>query len=289
MHYVIAVTAFSSCGANRADRAEVVVPPGILAAVPFQNRLDVAQGIFQVKLYNGTKQTFDVVGVQLLWDGLTTPVSNRANPLIAGDRLDYPVVLAPATCVGDGTVADMPDPQKAVVRVLLADGSEVQAPVFDVKYFARKLYLADCQRQFIATQVGIEWVNLHEATLDGRPVTEGSLRLTRLAGTGEVSVLLMSNTIIFMFTAPEAGDGPIAVLPRGRHTVEVPIRFVEGRCDSHAMAEASQPFAFAAALDLGDGVQLSYAVPVSVADQVPMRQRLEAGCTFLGKTVVLGG
>jgi len=28
----------------------------------------------------------------------------------------------------------MPGPQKAVVRVLLADGSEVLAPVFDVKH-----------------------------------------------------------------------------------------------------------------------------------------------------------
>ena len=229
-----------------------------------------------------------MVGVQLLWDGLTTPVSNRANPLIAGDRLDYPVLLAPATCAGDGTLADMPDPQKAVVRVLLADGSEVLAPVFDVKHFARKLYLADCQRQFIATQVDIEWADLHAATLDGRPVTEGSLRLTRLAGTGEITVLVISNTIVFDFAAPEAGDGPIAVLPRGRDVAEVPIRFVEGRCDTHAMAEASQPFAFASALDLGDGVQRPYALPIPVEDQVPMRARLEAGCAFLGKTVVVG-
>ena len=71
----------------------------------------------------------------------------------------------------------MPDPQQAVVRVLLADGSEVMAPVFDVKHFARKLYLADCQRQFIDTQVRVEWVDLREAALDGRPVTDGSLRL----------------------------------------------------------------------------------------------------------------
>ena len=44
------------------------------------------------------------------------------------------------------------------------------------------------------------------------------------------------------------------------------------------MAEASQPFAFASALDLGDGIQRSYALPIPLADQIPMRTRLEAAC-----------
>ena len=263
--------------------AEIVIPPGILAAMPFQNRLDVAQGIFQVKLYNGTDQRFDIVGVQLLWDGLTTPVSERQNPLIAGDRLDYPVTLAAATCVGDGAVEEMPDPQKAVVRILLADGNEVLAPVFDVKHFARRLYLEDCERQFIAKKVAIEWVDMHEATLDERPVTEGFLRLTRLAGTGEVTVFLVSNNILFTFVAPEAGDGPVAVLPAGEATASVPIRFQEGRCDAHAMSETSQPFLFQATLDLGDGDERSYAMPIPLDDQIPMRHRLEAACAILGE------
>ena len=263
--------------------AAIVIPPGILAAMPFQNRLDVAQGIFQVKLYNGTDQRFDIVGVQLLWDGLTTPVSERQNPLIAGDRLDYPVTLAAATCVGNGAVGDMPDPQQGVVRVLLADGGEVLAPVFDVKHFARRLYLEDCERQFIAKQVAIEWVDMHEATLDDRPVTEGFLRLTRLEGNGRVTVFLVSNNILFTFAAAEPGDGPVAVLPVGEQTVSVPIRFTEGRCDAHAMSETSQPFLFQATLDLGDDDERSYAMPIPLDDQIPMRHRLEAACAVLGE------
>ena len=170
---------------------EIVIPTGILAAMPFQNRLDVAQGIFQMKLFNGTDEDLPIVGVQLVWAGMTTPVSDRANILIASDRLDYPVPLAPARCAGDGTVADMPDPQEGYVRVLLADGRGLQAPVFDVLHFARKLYLTDCERQFIGTQVGVELVDLHEAILDGRPVTDGILRLTRLAGEGTVTIELI--------------------------------------------------------------------------------------------------
>jgi hypothetical protein len=264
-----------------------VIPPGILAAMPFQNRLDVAQGIFQMKLFNGTDETLPVVGVQLVWDGLTTPVSDRANVLIAGDRLDYPVQLAPATCAGDGTLADMPDPQRAHVRVLLADGSEVSAPVFDVLHFARKLYLQDCERQFIATQVAIEWIDLRAAVLDGRSVTEGSLRLTRLAGVGTVTIQLIRATIIFTFEAPAAVEGVVAVLPAGTDSVDVPVRFLEGRCDAHASSEVSQPFEFSATLDLGDGLLRTFALPIPKGDQVAMRSRVEQGCEYLGLTGAL--
>ncbi|MBI4882505.1 MAG: hypothetical protein HY826_00455 [Actinobacteria bacterium] len=267
---------------------EIVIPPGILAAMPFQNRLDVAQGIFQMKLYNGTEEALPVVGVQLVWEALTTPVSHRTNMLIAGDRLDFPVPLAAANCVGDGTIADMPDPHDGYVRVLLADGSEVHASVFDVLHFARKLYLQDCERQFIGSQVDIEWVDLHEAILDGRPVTEGSLRLTRLAGEGAVTIALIRATIIFTFVAPAAIDGVVAVLPEGLDAVDVPVRFTEGRCDAHASSEVSQPFEFSATLDLGDGRQRSFALPIPKGDQVAMRGRVEAGCEYLGKTGTLG-
>ena len=256
--------------------------------MPFQNRLDVAQGIFQMKMYNGTGVDFPIVGVQLVWAGMTTPVSDRTNMLIASDRLDYPVSLAPATCVGDGTIADMPDPNEAYVRVLLADGSELHAPVFDVLHFARRLYLTDCERQFIGTQVGIEWVDLHAAMLDSRPVTEGRLRLTRLAGEGTVTIELIRPTIIFTFKALDAVGNVVAVLPAGSAGVDVPVRFLEGRCDAHASSEVSQPFEFSATLDLGDGVQRTFALPIPKADQVAMRGRVEAGCEYLGLTGALG-
>jgi hypothetical protein len=262
----------------------IEIPPGILAAMPFQNRLDVAKGIFQMKMYNGTDDDLSIVGVQLVWDGLTTPVSDRANMLIAGDRLDYPVPLAAATCVGDGTIADMPDPNDAHVRVLLADGRELEAPVFDVLHFARRLYLTDCERQFIGTQVSIGWVDLHEAMLDGRPVTEGNLRLTRLAGEGAVTIKLIRTTIIFSFAVLGPASDVVAVLPADADSVDVPVRFLEGRCDAHASSEVSQPFQFSATLTLGDRVERTYALPIPIPDQVPMRHRYDDACAYLGTT-----
>jgi len=65
--------------------------------------------------------------------------------------------------------------------------------------------------------------------------------------------------------------------------VSVPIHFIEGRCDAHAMSETSQPFLFQATLDLGDGVERSFAMLIPLDDQIPMRHRLEAACAVLGE------
>lgn len=275
----------TACGdipAQEAAQITGTVPPGVLAAVPFQNRLDVAQGIFQMKLYNGTDRDLDVAGVQFVWDGLTTEVARRDNALIAGDRLDFPVPLAAAHCAGDGTEADMPALANAYVRVLLADGSEVRADVYDVKHFARALYLQDCERQRVAREVTIEWVDVQAAELDGRPITTATLRFTRGTGQGAVRLLLVTGTVLF------TPDSPALQLPADQDMAATQVRFLEGRCDSHALGEASQPFEFSLIIDLGDGVERPYALPIPAADQVAMRHRLEDACRQLGHTGVLG-
>ena len=260
------------------------MPSGVLAAVPFQTRNDVAKNRFELKLYNGTDRSLPIVAVQLVWDGMTTEVSPRENALVAGGRLDYPVPLTAATCAGDGTVADMPDPNEGIARVLLADGSELQAPVFDTKHFARKLYLEDCERQRVAAVVEISWVDLHEISVDGRPATEGTLRLTRRADAEPATITIgyISNSINFNVVPLVADDDLVVVVPTDRTTVEIPVRFVEGRCDSHARSESSQPFAFVAQVDLGDGDELSYPLPPPADQQVAMRNRVEQACDLLG-------
>ncbi|MEO8163710.1 MAG: hypothetical protein ABI590_08000, partial [Ilumatobacteraceae bacterium] len=177
----------------------VVIPAGVLAAMPTQNRLDVAKAIFQVQLINGTAESLDVVAVQFVWDGLTTTVASRTNRLAPQDRIDFPVPLAPANCSGDGTQDSMPDPQLAVVKVTVRDGRVLEVPVFDVKHFARNLYLKDCERQHILRQVEIQFAELHEVTFEGRPVTEGVLRLKRRQSFDTIEVTFISNTINFTF------------------------------------------------------------------------------------------
>lgn len=266
----------------------ITVPTGVLAAVPFQNRLDVAQNIFQLKLYNGTDRDLDIVAIQLVWDGLTTEVAERQNPLIAGDRLDYPIPLAPAKCAGDGRVDDMPDPGTGVARITLRDGSTVDAPVFDTKHFARALYLQDCTRQRIEQAVDIHWDELHEAELDHRPVTEGVLRLTRRAGIGPIRVIGVLNTINYTVFAGDGGTAITGELTDGAPSVDIPVRFQEGRCDAHALSESSQPFKFVVQLDMGDGEVSTLAVVPSAVDQPVMRERVERACDILGRIGFVG-
>lgn len=270
----------------------LTVPEGVLVAVPFQNRLDVAQGIFQLKLYNGTEESLDVVGVQLVWDGMTTEVGARENRLAARDRLDFPVPLAPAQCVGDGEVELMPDPATAVAKISLRDGSVRDAPVVDVRHFARALYLEDCSRQLVLRSVDIDWADLHEATLDDRPVTEGVLRLRRGEATGDVAVLGVLNTINYtVFAGDSALDNdtaPLAVLAAGADSLDLPVTFLEGRCDVHGLSESSQPYKFVVLVDLGDGQERSLAVVPDTADQMPMRARSERACAILGEIEFAG-
>jgi hypothetical protein len=263
---------------------EIVIPDGILAAMPTQNRVDPAKGQFQVKVINRTEERFTVVGVQFVWEGYTTELTERHDIVVSGQRIDFPVKFPGANCVGDGTITTMPDVASATARLVLDDGTERIVPVFDVDHLARRLYLEDCERQMVESLVGIEWVDLHSVDVDGRPVTEGALRLTRRSSTSTVSVLSVSNNVLFAFEAPGVAPGEsIVTLEAGAAEASAPIRFVESRCDPHAIAEASQPYKFILQVDLdagdaGAGDVHPYILLPPVDAQVPMRQTMEAAC-----------
>ena len=262
---------------------DLPVPTGILAAMPFQNTQDEPARVLQIEIVNGGSEQMKVVGVQFLWSGFTTEVASRNDTIVPGETIDFPVPFPGATCQGDGTVATMPDVSTASVRLVLADGTERSVPAFDAKRFARHLYLDDCERQNIDAAVAIEWTDLHEVAFEGRTITEGTLRLTRRTSTGAVAVAQIGNSIIFTLDVPSATAGaPLVTLPAGESTASVPVRFLEGRCDAHAMGETSQPFNFVAQIDLGDGELHPYLVMPPDAERVPMRVTMENGCRTLG-------
>jgi hypothetical protein len=282
---LVALVACGDLPDSEADVPPVTVPSGVLAAVPFQNRLDVAQGIFQVKIYNGTDAPLAVESVQLRWTGLTTPASPRRNTVAAGDRIDFPVLMAPATC--DHGVDTPPSFDEAVVRTRLADGTSIDIPAYDVKGMARKLYVADCERQFLATQVAVTWVDLDAIDLDGRPVTAGRLRVDRLGAVGPIAVVQITNTVNFTLDLP-AGTDPVVRLDEAQTSAEVPVTILEGRCDAHARSESSQPFAFSAIIDLGDGRERVVAIPPPLDQQPRIRARYEEACDILGTDGFVG-
>ncbi len=285
----VATTTTTVPATTTTTEPEIVIPDGILAAMPTQNRVDPAKGQFQVKVVNLTDERFTVVGVQFVWEGFTTELTERSDIVVGGQRIDLPVKFPGANCVGDGTRASMPDVESATARLVLDDGTERMIPVYDVDHLARRLYLEDCERQMVEALVGIEWVDLHTSEHDGRPVTAGELRLTRRASAATVSVLSVSNNVLFVFEAADTPLGdPVVTLDEGVDEASARIRFIESRCDPHAISESSQPFKFVAQVDLGGGDVHPFIVTPPVEAQDPMRQTMEAACTQLGEVEFLG-
>lgn len=285
-----ALASTTSVPASTTTEPEVVLPTGILFVVPTQNREDPAKGQFQAQFHNDTGDRFDLAEVQFVWDGYTTPVTERTAVIVGGQTVDMPVKFPGATCVGDGTIDTMPSVDSAQVKVRLADGSQLQVPVVDQFHLARKLYLEDCERQMLESAVGVEWVDLHEEEFEGRPVTAGSLRLTRRTGEGTITVLSVSNTIPFEFVAVDtAVDEPVVVLEDGADEVSVPVRFLESRCDPHALAEIKQPTKFISQVQLGDGAVHPYIIYPERSYWNVMRATADKACVLLGKVENLGG
>ena len=257
--------------------------------MPTQNREDPAKNQFQVQVHNGTDDRFDLAGVQFVWDGYTTPMTDRDSIIVGGQMIDFPVPFPGATCVGDGTRATMPSLDDARVVMLLDSGETVEMPIVDKWHLARKLYEDDCERQMIDSQVAIEWVDLHEEDFEGRPVTAGQLQLTRRDGTGEFTVLSVSHTIPFFFSAVETEVGePVITLAADADSASAPVRFLESRCDPHALAEIKQPTKFIAQVQLGDGSVHAYIIYPERDYWIPMRLTADKACVALGKVEFVG-
>jgi hypothetical protein len=268
---------------------EIEIPPDLLVAVPTQNREDPAKNQFQVQVHNGTDQRFDLSGVQFVWDGFTSDVTPRDSIIVGGQAIDFPVPFPGATCVGDGTRQTMPSLDTAHVVFQLDSGESVEVPVIDKWHVARTLYEDDCEKQMIESMVTIEWVGLHEEQFEGRPVTAGELRLTRRAGEGEIVVLAVSNTIPFVFMAVDTQVGePVVTLAADESEASAPVRFIESRCDPHALAEIKQPTKFVAQVQLGDGTVHPYIIYPERDLWTPMRLTADKACVQLGKVVFVG-
>lgn len=283
---VVAAASLAVAACARTDSAEVASG---FSAAPVQYRIDVTQGVFQLQVHNGSDRSVRVSGVQLRWPGLTTAVAARDDTIVPGQRIDLTVPLAPADCAGDGGEADMPTLDDAQLRLVLDDGSEVTGTIDDARGVLRGLYLRDCTRQRVARMIDIRWADLREVEREGRPVTEGVLRLRRLAAVGPVAVVGLRGSVLFSIepTGPAPGDQPLLVLGPGADVAELPVRFVEARCDTHARAEASQPFRFLVDLELA-GEQIAYELVPDEADRTAARDRFERACAILGEDGFVG-
>lgn len=283
----VATTSVARTTTTTEPRPEV--PEGVFVATITQNRPDVSANRFQIKLVNGTDTRYRVAAVQLMWDGITTErvVRDPMTVLVSGQRVDIPVPFPGATCAGDGTRATMPPFDAARVVLQLDDGSTLDVPVVDEWFVARRLYEEDCERQLIESLVAIEWVGLAEAEYEGRPVSVADLRMTRRAGVGEFVVTEISNTIPYVVD-PVGSRRPVLTLEAEAASASAPVRFLESRCDPHALAEITQPTKFVAQVQFPDGTVHPFIVFPEREDWPVMRETADRACVQLGLVVQLG-
>lgn len=267
------------------------IPEGQLVAVPLQHRQDPPVGRMQLQFHNGTDERLDVAAVRLVWDGMTTEWAPRdpVSVMVRGQVVDYPVWLVPANCVGDGTRATMPDLADARAELRLVDGTVRGVPVVDHWHVARKLYEQDCERQRIDAAVTIEWVDLHEEQFEGRPITAAEFRLTRGDATGPITVYDIRHTIPFVVDPVFTEPGEVVMsLADGENQTSVPVRFIESRCDPHALAEIKQPADFVVQIDIGDGEVRRYIARPDVDLWDDMRVTADTACVALGNVEFVG-
>lgn len=255
-----------------------------LTVKPLQYRDDIVANRVQLQVTNGLSRQLPLASVQLLWSGMNSELAESDAVIGPGQRVDLPVGLGPPSCRIDGTaVGASPDTDAATVVFTLTDGSTEVAAVLDPDGTLGGLHADACEREMIGQQVSLEFADFSLRSIDGRDVTVAVLRMRRLAAPGDVEVQSSGNTIPFNLLIGEGNATPLLALPAAAAEVEVPVQFLEARCDAHAVAEAKQPFRFVMQVSLGGEPPRPYVVEPPPAMHSQMLATAAAGCAVLGE------
>lgn len=261
-----------------------------LTVRPLQYRDDIVANRVQLQVTNGLSRQLPLASVQLRWSAMSSELTESDAVIGAGQRVDLPVGLGPPSCQIDGTaIGASPTTDAATVVFTLTDGSTEVAAVLDADGTLGDLHAEACEREMIAQQISLEFAGFARRAVDGRDVTVAVLQMRRLAAQGDVEVLSSGNTIPFNLLIGDDNAPPLLTLPAGADEAEVPVQFLEARCDAHAVAEAKQPFRFVMQVRLGDEPPRSYVVEPPPEMHAEMLATAAAGCAVLGEDGSLDG
>ena len=262
-----------------------------LVVNPLQYRDDIALNRLQLQVTNGLDEQLPLAAVQLRWAGFNSVVTKFDAVIAVGQRVDLPVEMDAAQCEIDGTtIGPPPDIDDAEAVFTLTDGTTRNADLIDSDDTLGALFAAICQSAMVSQQVTLEFVGVRQSNLDDRPITLATLRLSRRAASGSVTVSSTGNTVPFTLVFPDQAAGePLVALTSDAIAAEVPVQFLEGRCDAHAVAETKQPFRFVMQVHLGEEPVVAYVVEPPTHVQLDMLATAAAGCATLGADGSLGG
>lgn len=258
--------------------------PNPLVVNPLQYRDDVSADRLQLQVTNGLDVQLPLAAVQLRWAGFNSAETTLDAVIGVGQRVDLPVQPGPAQCQIDGTsIGGPPTVDDAEVVFTLTDGTTRSADVIDVDGTLEALFTSACRTTMVSQQITLEFVDVEQSTLEGRPVSTATLRLRREAAVGDVTVASAGDTIPFRLAFPNQTPGePLVALAADDSVAEVPVQFLEGRCDAHAVAESKQPFRFVMQVQLSDDLVVPFVVEPPSSVQIDMLATAAAGCVALG-------
>ncbi len=242
----------------------------------FRNRADDLRGVFTVKVSNTSGRDIRIDTVTLTTGLYGTPGPVPVDASVApGLRVDLLVPVDEAVCPApDGTTAtvqlvlayeDAPDQPVTTAREV----SDEQLRSWNDRECAVAEVRAAAQPEFVGP-----WVVGEDDA--GRVIADGTLRFVvpddAPAG---VTVTAIERTVLF---APVDPATPVDI--GVGQQVDVPIRLATGRCDPHAVGEASARYGFVFPIRISRGAAEAVVVPTTVdpADRGPLFDLITRGC-----------
>lgn len=292
---VLLVLLATGCGADAGDRADgsagrdpepaASPEPGPLAepAIPGMSGLAIrlrtdlaAGGRFQTRITNTGTEPFTVLGVSLDSPGFErlafagNPASFAPNAVI-----DLPTSYGPAICEEGVEV----DPVYSALE-LQRPGQpveEVRLPLATPDDIVDRIRTEQCEARALQAQIGVTLEGgFTTAEVDGVPVVEAELVLTRRDSTEDVEIVETGGSVVFDLDLDPSATA-LDLAPDDAE-LRAPVRLSNTTCEPHILAETKQPFLFDVAVSIGGADPVSVRIDPTEAQQGALWAYVQSVC-----------
>lgn len=238
-----------------------------LAAEVVASRRDQAGGQIRIRLTNLGDLPVPIDTVRLVAHPYSPePARINTRELGPGRTVAYPIVHGEPECAGES-----PTPGPVTVEIDAGD-QHVSVVPSDSTNALRRMLTAACGRQRVAELVSIG-LDTDWAWTEGGSEQTGTLIITRRTDGPPVTLTGVRGGVNFTLELLES-ERP-STLEADEEILTVPVRSRAARCEPHALADNSKPYAFTAWVSLAGGPEIH--VEFSAADQRGNLDRLCAG------------
>ena len=269
----------------RSDRGAAPTAPVATPAVPGMHaqavrlRTDTAVGgQFQTRITNTGTEPFLVLGVSLDSPGFERlSFAGRPADYNPGTTIDLPTAYGAAICAEGVRV----DPAFTAVQVQRPDGrtEEVRVPLEAPDDIVDRIHTEECQALALAAVVGVRLGVLTPGALDGRPVLQADITLTRGESTEDIGLTELRGSVVFDVSFAQDDDSPpVLAADESELAVPVVIRMTGRGCDAHVLGETKQPFLFPYFLAFDDGEPQYAVLDVSPEQREAMWSYVDLAC-----------